>query len=95
MDQSRSTTATFQVNLSPPLKSAAPQAKCIVPNVKRKTVAVAELALTRANCALGKVARAYSAKIRKGLIISQKQAPGRRLAKGAKIAVVASKGKHP
>jgi uncharacterized repeat protein (TIGR02543 family) len=92
MDQNHSATATFQANFSPP---PSPQARCIVPNVKGKTLAAAKRKLTRANCALGKVTRAYSARVKKGLVISQKPVPGRKLAKGAKVAVVASKGKHP
>jgi uncharacterized repeat protein (TIGR02543 family) len=92
MDQNHSATATFQANFSPP---TAPQAKCIVPNVKGKTLAAAKRKLTRANCALGKVTRAYSARVKKGLVISQKPVAGRKLAKGAKVAVVASRGKHP
>ncbi|HEX7311876.1 MAG TPA: PASTA domain-containing protein [Gaiellaceae bacterium] len=91
MDASRSATANFQTSSSPPLRT---QVKCAVPNVKGKTLAVAKRTLARANCSLGKVTRAYSAKVKKGLVISQRPSARRSLAKGAKIALVVSKGKH-
>jgi alpha-tubulin suppressor-like RCC1 family protein len=91
MEASRSATANFQASSSPPLRT---QVKCAVPNVKGKTLAVAKRTLARANCSLGKVTRSYSTKVKKGLVISQKPSARRSLAKGAKISLVVSKGKH-
>jgi beta-lactam-binding protein with PASTA domain len=49
--------------------------------------------LTNNRCRLGKVRRAYSRKVRKGRVISQKPRPGKRLADGAKVSVVVSRGR--
>jgi hypothetical protein len=50
--------------------------KCVVPRLKGKTLRAAKKALSRAHCALGKVRRAYSSKVRKGRVISQRPGPG-------------------
>jgi outer membrane protein assembly factor BamB len=79
MSANRSATANFQ-------------ARCIVPNVKRKTLAAAKAALTKAHCSLGRVKRARSKK-KKGTVIAQNEPPGKKLAPGAKVNLVLSKGK--
>ncbi|MGZ4257281.1 MAG: InlB B-repeat-containing protein [Gaiellaceae bacterium] len=66
-----------------------------VPNVKRKTLAAAEKAIRKAECRVGKIKRAYSAKVRKGRVISQSPRAGTRVHKGAKVSLVVSKGKKP
>jgi uncharacterized repeat protein (TIGR02543 family) len=93
MDAIRSATATFQTSFTPPPPTTA-KVKCVVPKVKGKTLAAAKRALARAKCATGKVTRAYSVKLKKGLVISQRPSAGRSLARGAKIALVVSNGKR-
>jgi hypothetical protein len=68
--------------------------RCVVPNVKGKTLAQARRQLAAKRCALGRVTRAFSAKVRKGKIISQSRRPGTRLARGTKVAVRLSRGRR-
>jgi subtilisin family serine protease len=65
--------------------------RCVVPNIKKKRLAKARAAIVRAHCALGKVTRTY-ARARAGIVIGQKPAPRARLAKGAKVRLVVSRG---
>jgi hypothetical protein len=67
--------------------------KCIVPGLKGKTLVVAEKAITRAHCAVGKIKKASSSHVKKGHVVSQTPAAGRALSKGAKVSLVVSKGK--
>jgi subtilisin family serine protease len=69
-------------------------ARCVVPNVKGKTVAQARRLLSSRRCALGRVTRAYSAKMKRGKIIKQSRRPGVRLARGTRIKVVVSRGRR-
>jgi Ca2+-binding RTX toxin-like protein len=69
------------------------QARCAVPNVKRKTVGQARRLLAARRCRLGKVIRAYSGKVPAGRIISQSRRPGVRLTRGTKVNVLVSRGK--
>ena len=71
-----------------------PPVRCAVPDVRRKTVAQAKKMLTSRRCALGRVARAYSAKVKSGRIISQSRRPGARLPRGTRVNVVVSRGKR-
>jgi len=66
---------------------------CVVPKVKGKRLAAARLALRRAACTVGKVKRAYSKKVKKGRVLSQKPRPGAQLPAGTKVNLVISKGK--
>ena len=65
--------------------------RCVVPNVKKKRLAKARAAIVRAHCALGKVTRAYAG-APAGIVIGQKPAPRARLAKGARVRLVVSRG---
>jgi subtilisin family serine protease len=65
--------------------------RCVVPNIKNKRLAKARAAIVRAHCALGKVTPAY-ARARAGIVIGQKPAPRARLAKGARVRLVVSRG---
>jgi hypothetical protein len=80
---------------SPPSPPPPPPAavRCVVPNVKGKTVAQARAVLKAKHCVLGKITRAYSKKAKKGKIISQSRARGARLPRGAKVNVVVSRGR--
>lgn len=65
---------------------------CLVPQVKRKPVAKARHAIKAAHCAVGKVTKAFSARIARGRVISQKPKAGARRSVGAKVSLVISKG---
>jgi uncharacterized delta-60 repeat protein len=91
LDADRSISASFELVKTPP----PPPALCIVPKVKGKTLKAAKRAIKRAHCSVGKVTRAYSAKVKRGRVISQKPKPGRKLAAGAKVKLTLSKGKRP
>jgi PASTA domain len=79
----------------PPLAVRPPtQARCVVPNVKKKTVAQARRLLASRRCGLGRVRRAYSAKITRGRVISQSRRPGARLPRGTRVGVVVSRGRR-
>jgi beta-lactam-binding protein with PASTA domain len=69
--------------------------RCVVPSVKRKTLAQARRLLAARRCALGRVSRAYSATIRKGRVTSQRPPVGRRLPRGTKVHVTVSRGRGP
>jgi uncharacterized delta-60 repeat protein len=82
MSVARSVTATFA-------------ARCIVPKEKGKALRTAKRALVKAHCKVGKVKKAFSAKVKKGRVIAQSAKPGKKLAPGAKIRLTVSKGKKP
>jgi eukaryotic-like serine/threonine-protein kinase len=65
-----------------------------VPNVKGRTLRAARIALNRANCRLGAVTRAYSARVGTGRIIAQSRRPGARLPRGTRINVLVSRGRR-
>jgi uncharacterized delta-60 repeat protein len=67
---------------------------CVVPNVKRKPLDAARQAIGKAGCAAGKVTKAFSTKIAKGRVISQKPRAGARVATGTRVSLVVSKGKR-
>jgi hypothetical protein len=68
--------------------------RCVVPRLTGKTVAAARVSLERGNCRLGKVTRAYSRTVRRGRIALQRPAAGVRLARGARVSVVVSRGRR-
>jgi len=76
----------------PPVVRPPAVVRCVVPNVKRKTVRQARRLLTSRRCALGRIRRAYSIKVNKGRIISQSRRPGTRLRRGTRINVLVSRG---
>jgi hypothetical protein len=79
----------------PPPPSARPAlARCVVPNIKRKTIGQARRLLSSRRCALGRVTRAYSARVRRGWIIRQGRPPGTRLPRGTRVGVVVSRGRR-
>jgi V8-like Glu-specific endopeptidase len=67
--------------------------RCVVPRLTGKRIVAARLALTRANCRLGRVMRRYSTSIAAGRVIRQQPAAGRRLARSTRVSVVLSRGK--
>jgi subtilisin family serine protease len=68
--------------------------RCVVPNVKGKTLRTARTVLTRRRCRLGRVTRAYSARVRRGKIVRQSRRPGARLPRGTRVNVVVSRGRR-
>jgi Ca2+-binding RTX toxin-like protein len=84
---------------APPPPSPPPppvtQVRCLVPNVKGKTLAQARRLLALRRCALGRVTKAYSGKVRKGRVISQTPLAGRRLPRGTRVHVKISRGHRP
>jgi Ca2+-binding RTX toxin-like protein len=79
----------------PPPSPPRTQLRCVVPNVKGKTLAQARRLLASKRCALGRVTKAYSQKVKKGRVISQRPAAGRRLPRGTKVQVKVSRGRRP
>jgi PASTA domain len=79
---------------SPPPVRPPTRARCVVPNVKGKTVAQARRLLASKRCGLGRVRRAYSAKIKRGRIISQSRRPGTQLPRGTRVGVMVSRGRR-
>ena len=78
----------------PPVAPPPPaQARCIVPNVRGRTIPAARLAFARARCVLGRVSRAYSGRVRKSRIIGQSRRPGSRHPRGTRVNVVVSRGR--
>jgi beta-lactam-binding protein with PASTA domain len=67
---------------------------CTVPRLRGQTVAVAKRSLAKRGCAMGRVSRAYSRRVRRGRIVGQRPGPGLRLRRGAKVAVVVSRGRR-
>jgi uncharacterized delta-60 repeat protein len=80
MSAARSVTATFA-------------ARCIVPRAKGKALRTAKRALVKAHCKVGRVKKAFSAKVKQGRVIAQGARPGKKLAPGAKVRLTVSKGK--
>jgi subtilisin family serine protease len=67
---------------------------CTVPRLRGLTLLGAKRALVKKGCALGRVKRAYSRRVRRGRVLAQRPGPGLRLRRGAKVAVVLSRGKR-
>jgi PASTA domain len=66
--------------------------RCVVPNVKGKTVPKARAALKAKRCAAGKIKQAFSGKVKKGRVIAQSKRPGTRHPRGTKVNLTVSKG---
>jgi subtilisin family serine protease len=66
---------------------------CTVPRLRGLTLNVARRSLAKRGCALGRVSRAYSKRVRRGRVVQQRPGPGLRLRRGAKVAVVLSRGR--
>ena len=79
--------------LPPPPRPSA-QTRCVVPNLKGRTVPAARMALARARCVLGRVSRAYSGRVRRSRIISQSRRAGSRHPRGTRVNVVVSRGRR-
>jgi hypothetical protein len=89
MGADQTATATFADGTKPP-----PTAKCVVPKVTGKSLKAAEHAIKADHCKVGKITRAFSSKVKKGKVISQKPKPHKRLMHNAKVSLLVSKGRH-
>jgi alpha-tubulin suppressor-like RCC1 family protein len=65
---------------------------CDVPSLKGKTLPAGRELLARTSCSLGPIRRAFSRKVKKGRVISQRPAARSKLPAGASIRLVISKG---
>jgi PASTA domain len=68
--------------------------RCLVPRLRGKTLRSAKAALARRSCRLGAVRRAHSANVRRGRVVAQRPAAGKRLRAGTRVSVVVSKGRR-
>lgn len=91
VDGSRS--ATSEASAAVAAAKVTPPARCVVPNVRGKTLRKAKAALRRSHCSLGRVRRVYSRAMRRGRVVTQRPRAGARLARGAKVNLVLSKGR--
>jgi beta-lactam-binding protein with PASTA domain len=66
--------------------------RCVVPNVKGKTVPQAKAALRAKKCIAGKVTPAFNGKVKKGRVIGQSKRPGTRHPRNTKVNLTISKG---
>ena len=66
---------------------------CFVPRLRGKTLRIAKLRLRKAHCSLGRVKLVASSKVKKGHVVSQKPAAGRRLVGHSRVSLGLSKGK--
>lgn len=66
--------------------------RCVVPNVRRRTLAQARAAIVRARCRVGAIRRVPSSRRMRGRVIRQKPGPGRNLAAGARVRLVIGRG---
>jgi hypothetical protein len=71
----------------PPSSSAHPEPKCVVPNLKHKTLAAAKAMLIRAHCTLGKTTKPKRHTTHKLVVVSQKPGAKKTLAAGTKVSV--------
>ena len=71
-----------------------PRPRCVVPNVRGKSVAQARRMLRAKRCSLGRVTRAYSARVGTGKIIRQSRRPAARFPRGTRVNVVVSRGRR-
>jgi beta-lactam-binding protein with PASTA domain len=64
-----------------------------VPKVVGKSLSAAKHAIKAHHCSTGKIRHAFSTRVKKGHVISQKPKPHKRLNHGAKVNLVVSKGR--
>ncbi|HEY6584018.1 MAG TPA: PASTA domain-containing protein [Gaiellaceae bacterium] len=75
-----------------PAPRATKAARCVVPNVRGRTLARAKARIRRAGCKTGSVRRSFSSSVRRGRVVSQTPRAGARVRRGAKVSLVLSKG---
>jgi Fibronectin type III domain/PASTA domain/Divergent InlB B-repeat domain len=86
MDAAKNAVATFT--------KVVRRVSCVVPNVKRKTLAKAKRSIAAAHCRTGRVTKAKSKTVPKGRVIAQSPKPRKKLAAGSKVNLVVSRGRR-
>jgi subtilisin family serine protease len=81
------------VTLGPFVITAVPPF-CTVPRLRGLTLIGAKRALVKRGCALGRISRTHSRRVRRGRIVAQRPRPGLRMRRGAKVAVELSRGRR-
>jgi PASTA domain len=76
-------------------KHFAPPARCRVPAVKGKPLAVAVRAILKRHCSVGTIRRAFSKVVKKDHVISQMPGPRTLLPNQGKVNLVLSRGRKP
>jgi uncharacterized delta-60 repeat protein len=66
---------------------------CVVPKLRGKTLRVARSSVMKTLCRVGAVKQKYSPQVKKGRVISQRPAPGTRVAEFTKVNLVMSRGR--
>jgi hypothetical protein len=67
---------------------------CAVPRLRGLKLLAAKRLLAKRGCSLGRVSRARSRRVARGRVVAQRPAPGRRLARGARVRVTLSRGRR-
>jgi hypothetical protein len=75
-------------------RSPAQARRCIVPNVRGRTLRAARTAIARRGCRVGRIRRAYSARARAGRVVAQAPRAGVRRAFRARVHLVVSRGRR-
>jgi beta-lactam-binding protein with PASTA domain len=83
MTTNHSVKATFAKAFAPP--------SCVVPKVLGKLLANAKTAVTRAHCRVGTITRRQSSARKRGKVVGQSPAAGKRLKNGAKVNLTVGK----
>jgi uncharacterized delta-60 repeat protein len=71
------------------------QPVCVVPNVIHRSLRAASRTISADHCSVGTVTRAFSRRVRKTYVISQKPDPGTRAGESAAVDLTVSKGRRP
>ena len=80
--------------IAAPPPPAPPVARCVVPNVRWRKLAVARRMVTAARCRVGRVRQARSRRVRPGRVISQSARPKTRARVGFRVNLVVSRGRR-
>lgn len=70
------------------------QRRCLVPRLRGKTLAQARRLIVAAGCRLGTTSSRNDSRVSKGRVSAQRPAAGVRVARGARVAVVLSRGRR-
>ncbi len=85
---------TVTVNAAKSATASFSKSACVVPNVKHKRLAAAKRSIAAAHCRTGKVAKAKSKTVAKGRVVAQSPRAGKKLAAGAKVNLIVSRGRR-
>jgi subtilisin family serine protease len=82
----------------PPAEPPAPRtggtARCVVPRLAGRTLAGSRVLIARSGCRLGRVRRAYSARVPRGRVVVQSPRAGLRLPRGTRVHLTVSRGRR-